>query len=221
MRTDDTRRTADAIRRDFPDAENAVIPDWNAPPSARVIDCVLSLNRRYESVVAPRVDRFVQEHPDVRSLRQLREMIDGFDSPAQFLKRILDMADARRAATLSGVVDYLLEVQQRFEGATELERLQAWAAWARPGDYLAANVRGFGLAGFQYMRILFGAHTTKPDRHIIRYVSQAVGRDVSDIEACYILEQAAESMNVPISSLDFLIWKAGSGGASSQGSPGS
>ena len=28
------------------------------------------------------------------------------------------------------------------------------------------GVRGFGLAGFQYMRMLFGAQTAKPDIHI-------------------------------------------------------
>jgi hypothetical protein len=64
------------------------------------------------------------------------------------------------------VIRYLLDVQADFKEQDEEARLHAWAEWARPGDYLALNVPGFGLAGFQYLRMLFNAQTAKPDVHI-------------------------------------------------------
>jgi hypothetical protein len=208
MRENDARLVATAIRRDFPNPEADAEPYWNGSPAAKIIDCVLSLNRPYRSVVAPRVNRFLEEHPEIRSCRQLREFMDRYASPAEFLEVVLNTRDARRASTLSGVLDYMLEAQHQFLDETEAARLRSWAKWARPGDYLAVNVPGFGLAGFQYLRLLFGAETTKPDVHIIGYVSEAVGREVSDAEAIYILEQAADLVDVPLSRLDSVIWKS-------------
>lgn len=51
-------------------------------------------------------------------------------------------------------------------------RLRRLARWAPPCDYLVVGVAGFGLAGFQYLRRLFGAETTKPGVHVMRYVAR-------------------------------------------------
>jgi hypothetical protein len=70
-------------------------------------------------------------------------------------------------------------------------------------------VPGFGLGGFQYLRMLFGAQTTKPDVHIIRFVSEAIGRKIADIKALYLLERAAKQAGLPIRELDITIWETG------------
>jgi len=72
----------------------------------------------------------------------------------------------------------------------ELEQLRQWVVSARPSDYQTLRIRAFGQAGFQYLRMLFGANTTKPDVHICRYVQVALGRHVSDTEALSLLEEA-------------------------------
>jgi hypothetical protein len=43
-------------------------------PALNVIDCVLSLNRKYDTFVRPRIDLFVKNHPDIKSLEDLRKL---------------------------------------------------------------------------------------------------------------------------------------------------
>ncbi len=176
-------------------------------PSQNVLDCVLSLNRPYNAVVLPRVQAFAQKHPQVRSLAELKALIAAFPTATAFCAAELNYKDARRAGTLTGVIDYLIDAQTEHEGADENERLARWAKWARPGDYLTVAVRGFGLAGFQYLRMLFGAQTTKPDVHVIAFVSEQLGRRVTDVQALHLLERAARLAGLPLREVDAEIWK--------------
>ena len=202
-------RLAEILRQQFAAVSSTSDEIWSQSPVAKVIDCVLSLNRPYDRVVQPRVQRFIRNHPDVEALSQLRALMTHYPRLLDFSEKELDYRDQDRAEVLFGVIDYLLDVQQDHAGNTETERLERWAAWARPGDYLAVGVRGFGLAGFQYLRMLFGAQTTKPDVHIIRFVSKHVGRQVTNIQALYLLERAAKRAGRPIRELDIAIWQAG------------
>jgi hypothetical protein len=72
---------------------------------------------------------------------------------------------------------------------------------------MVQRIRGFALAGYQYLRMLFGANTTKPDDHICRYVSRCVGRTVSDVEALTLLEGASAISDVRLRDLDTTIWE--------------
>jgi len=206
MREADAQRLTDAIKHDFPRIEPDTGFPWDANPPVKIVDCVLSLNRRYYAVVRPRVLEFRHRFASVTSCADLRELIGGFAAPSAFLEQTLRTRDARRAETLVGVTNYAIDIQRRFAGTSEEERLRQWALWARPGDYLSVGVPGFGLAGFQYLRMLFGAQTTKPDVHIVGYVSKVLGRTVSDIGALYTLERAAEIANLPLRWLDAAIW---------------
>jgi hypothetical protein len=105
------------------------------------------------------------------------------------------------------VVDFLLGIVAATPGTSELERLERWALHAHPGDFRSLGIRGFGLAGFQYLRMLFGASTTKPDVHIRRYVAAAVGRPVSDVQALTLMEEAAARAGVPLRDADTTIWE--------------
>ncbi len=210
----DARTLVPAIVRDFPAVRPPVQVVWRSIPPIKVIDCVLSLNRRYESFVVPRVRAFAERFPAILGCADLLELIGTYSSPAAFASDALEFGGGARGRTVHGVVQFALDAQSRFGGATEDDRLSAWAHAARPGDYLAVGVRGFGLAGFQYLRMLFGAETTKPDVHVVRYVSKVLGRAVSDVHALYALERAAELSGAAIRSLDAAIWDAGSAAAS-------
>jgi hypothetical protein len=128
----------------------------------------------------------------------------------EYCSRHLNYNHPRRERTLRGVVGFLLRVQPRYEGATEWEKMQAWAASARPEDHASIGVTGFGLAGLQYLRMLFGVQTTKPDVHVTQFVSDAVGRRVNDITALALLEAAAAKAGLPLREVDGAIWDAGS-----------
>lgn len=212
----DAAQLAERIKADFPSARVPDDPPWLRTAAAKVIDCVLSLRKPYTTVVVPRVQRFVSERPDITSCTDLRAAIDAVESPQMFLADALSMRSPGKAAMLSGVVDYLLDIQSRFDEPTEERRLRAWALWVRPGDYLTLDVLGFKLAGFQYLRILFGADTVKPDMHILRYVESVLGRPIigradREVRAVYALERAGELLGRSVRSIDVALWERGSG----------
>ena len=74
------------------------------------------------------------------------------------------------------------------------------------------NIRGFAIAGFQYLRMLFGADTTKPDRYIIGFVSDILNRRVSAIESLLLLEAASERVGLSVRDVDSYIWNRGARG---------
>ena len=207
----DARRVAERITTDFTTIRNPDHWIWRQTPAAKVIDCVLSLRKKYATVVVPRVREFVERHPTVRSCDDLLALIAEHESPAAFIADQLRMRSPDKGAAIAGVAAYLVDMQQRFDHADEEQRLQAWAQWARPGDYLAVDVHRFGLAGFQYLRMLFGASTVKPDVHILNYLTEVLGRRVTDVQAVYILERAAELAGIDAIKLDVTIWERGSG----------
>lgn len=89
----------------------------------------------------------------------------------------------------------------------------------RPSDSAYVGVMGFGPAGFQYLRMLFGAQTTKPEVHIRRFVSAAVGSPVSDVQALNLLETAGKLLDYPLAVLDYAIWEQLARGSSASEDP--
>ncbi len=179
---------------------------WPHPP-LNVLDCILSLHRRYKTTVLPRVERFAKNHPDIVELHQLRDLINRYESPDQFSIYELDYYDAQRAMTLQGVVDVLIEIQPLYQGDTERQRLHTWAIQSKPKEVHLFGVKGFGLAGFQYLCMLFGAQTTKPDTHIRTFVTVVLGHKVGDFKMLELLEEAARCANLPLREVDHAIWE--------------
>lgn len=203
----DVDRLADALQRDFPDAKPSQDRAWSRSPALRVIDCVLSLNRRYDDFVVPRLDRFEHEQPHVTSIHSLRALVDSYQSPADFSIAALHYNHRERAEILSKVIDFCLGIVTNAPADTEEWRLQQWAQSAEPKGYSVLGIPGFALSGFQYLRMLFGANTAKPDVHIRDYVSAAVNRRVSDLEALYLLEAAARKRSISLRNADTNIWE--------------
>lgn len=199
-------KLTDHLKAKFSKGDFKDMPGWKSP-ALDVIDCVLSLNRRYEGFVLPRVKRFARRHPDVSSLQALLSLIKTYKTHHEFSIYELDYRDEKRANTLVGVIQYLISIQEKYEGATELARLENWARSVKPSDYLSVGVPGFGISGFQYLRMRFGADTVKPDVHIINFVSEVVGRRIDGVLAITVLEEAARKANLPVRQLDGTIWE--------------
>ncbi len=203
----DSDRLRNALRRDFPNVVPSIDRAWSRAPALRVIDCVLSLNRNYDRFVVPRLNAFEHRFPQAISICQLRDLIASYDSPDAFVRDALNYRHADRAQTLSQVVEYVVGTVVGNRQIEELERLRQWVVVARPSDYQTLGIRGFGLAGFQYLRMLFGANTTKPDVHICRYVQVALGRRVPDTEALTLLEEAVRGDSIKLRDIDTMIWE--------------
>jgi hypothetical protein len=180
-------------------------PAWSCAPALRVIDCVLALNRPYDSFVVKRLNKFECDHPAVRTISDLYQMLTSCVSPHQFMLDNLSYNDEERASTLDAVVKWLVTISGRDSEQQQLLNLESWAKSSQPQEYSRISIRGFGLAGFQYLRMLFGANTTKPDIYICRFVESNVGHRVSPIQALRLLESAASSVGISLRDLDSTI----------------
>ena len=205
----DIELLTNALHSCFPSPPKQTENGWGKPV-LNVLDGVLSLNRNYDKIVLPRLRYFAHKHPGISTLADLHTAISSHPSPADFLTAELRYNDPQRASILQEVITYLLDIQHDFDGSTENERLRAWAEWAHPGDFaFAGGVPGFALAGFQYLRVLFGANTTKPDSSICRFVSDSIGRKVGPAEALLLLERAAKRANLCIRDISSAIGNLG------------
>ncbi len=185
---------------------------WKRPPAVRVIDCVLSLNRNYDKFVVPRLDRFELRHPTVKTVEDLDKEISQYRTPNEFMRRTLDTNFEQRAQILAAVARWAVSIAGTGIDAEQFQRLQKWAAAAHPSDYKTLRIAGFGLSGFQYLRMLFGADTTKPDLRIRQWVTWAISPDgsrglVSDIVALALMEDATRQLGLSLRDADATIWR--------------
>lgn len=187
------------------------------PPAVKIINCVLSLRRNYKKVVLPRVQKFQASHPEVESCEHLVACIESYSGPRGFMCQELDLDSARTGRILLEVTRFLLKEKRAYKGATDADRLAAWARAARPEGHQQMGVRGFGLAGFQYLRMLFGADTAKPDVHIVNFVRKHVRPSVSPLHALNLLERTALLVRKPVRTLDGIIWELGASGNARSG----
>ena len=189
---------AEAMLRDYPNVRPSADNAWKRSDAARVIDCVLSLNRNYDRFVVPRVKMFEKKHPSVTRVSTLRDLILSCSSPHEFVQQHLSYNHATRANTLMAVVNYL----------TTVGDLREWARTVAPSDYKNVGIHGFGIAGWQYLRMLFDADTVKPDIRIRQYVEKVLGVQVSDPSKLLLLfEAAAKKTGMSCKDLDNAIWE--------------
>ena len=205
----DIDAVAEGIRRLGPNVRGfgTVDPAWARPPAVLVIDCVLSLNRKYDGFVVPRLKEFMSTHPGIRQVTDLANLIAGYPTPHAFQQEELNYNYEDRANTLQSVVKFVCKIVEESPTVSEEEALKQWAIQANPEEYQTLNIRGFGIAGFQYLRMLFGADTTKPDVHIIRFVSNLLNRNVSAIEALHLLEASSTRLELSVRDVDTYIWQ--------------
>ena len=199
------------IARDIP-ATVTEGPEWSNPPAVKVIDCVLSLNRKYDGFVVPRLRTFMNNHPDTQRVVELVNLMDSYPTPHAFMQQELNYNHEDRAKILQSVARHVYSTVEGASIASEEAVLKQWAVQANPQDYRTLSIRGFGLAGFQYLRMLFGAQTTKPDIYIKRFVSDILNRKVSDVKSLYLLEAASKRIDLPIRTADNFIWNRGARG---------
>ncbi len=205
---DDLRYLVTALLKIKPSIQKSTRPEWRRDSALRVIDCVLSLNRKYISFVVPRLESFERHYPKVRTVADLKRKIASFETPSKFVSQCLNYNHDARAKTLANVVDWLSTVSGNGNYDEQALSLKQWAENAKPGDHVGLGISGFGLGGFQYLRMLFGANTTKPDTHIQQFVASCVGHKVSDVKALALMDAAASEAGVSLRDLDTTVWES-------------
>jgi hypothetical protein len=204
-------KIVDYLKTKYPDSVPNSDYDWKNP-ALNILDCVLSLNRKYNEFVKPRINYFRSLNPKCYLIEDLLELFNrhSFNFEA-FTKQELNYNHAQRGELIFNVCKFLLKEISRYDDNEQLHKLRRWAIEAKPGDSINLGIHGFGLSGFQYLRMLYGAQTAKPDRHIRDFISEIICRKVNDVEALELIERASNQLHFPLRDLDYEIWKFKSG----------
>jgi len=167
-------------------------------------DVVLSANRHYEEFVRPRVGLLKElAIPDLATLIQLIDTL-GVDTFCLYW----NYRHPERVRILCDLAGRCLELLSDSEEGDEVERLRVWAQYSTTDDFsFFTDIPGFGFVSFQYLRILLGANTIKPDVHISNFIYQATGQRLSAPKLIDLLEAVATKMEVSASALDHAIWR--------------
>jgi hypothetical protein len=121
----DTSLLVEALRHSFPTPPRRGFASWSVPP-LNVLDCVLSLNRRYDTFCKPRVQQFANRHPEVDTLARLLRLIDKYSTPFEFFIEELDYRDEKRAVTLVGLLtSYGQNIQPNLGAESKTSKLPA------------------------------------------------------------------------------------------------
>ncbi len=170
-----------------------------------VCDAVLSIHRKYKEFVLPRIDILRQKNLDQKSLSELVKLIETKGDMA--FTRVWDYEYLDRVKTLKNLASRFLEMKQTSSISGDLEALHEWGRTTAVEDFDRFTVPGIGLATFQYLRILCGSETVKPDIHLRQAVADGLNRKISDDrKVIALLEAAARKMGVPAKRLDYAIW---------------
>ncbi len=144
-----------------------------------------------------------QHYREIRTLDDLEAVLDRFsedregnDELAQYL---WGNHHWRRAQELRGLVRYFRE-----RNVTTLRRLRTWATKSQQEDFVG-HIKGLGPAVYRSLAMRMGVDTVKPDVHVLRFVSAAIGRTATQAEAVEGLTEAAARLGVPARDLDWSV----------------
>lgn len=173
---------------------------WAGQIEAALIDAVLSISARYGSdtngvrgAVARYRTAVGSERPDdlARLAHHDPEVLQGILNDQRISGRT-------KASAILEAANNLLDIGVKT------------AADLNPQDPAQKNayvsVHGLGWVTWEYFGMLLGKPGIKADRWIVRFVSRALGRDVSAAEAKSLLVDAADALSATPTELDHAIW---------------
>jgi len=144
-----------------------------------------------------------QHDREIRTLDDLEAVLDRFpedregnDELAQYL---WGNHHWRRAQELRGLVRYFRE-----RNVTTLRQLRTWATKSQQEDFVG-HIKGLGPAVYRSLAMRMGVDTVKPDVHVLRFVSAAIGRTATQAEAVEGLTEAAARLGLPARDLDWSV----------------
>ncbi len=169
------------------------------------LDSVLSINRKYYTFVVPRIIYFQNKYPNITRLGDLIKLID--DVGIEGFKECWNYNHPDRVKILYDLCNRLIKISNLYEDKNELISLRKWADHSSVSNYDDFRVAGIGFTTFQYIRMLLGANTVKPDVHIKNKISEIVGRKVNDRYAVELFESVCNELKLNIADVEHYIWK--------------
>ena len=204
------------IRQIAPDPlprDNTVL---DQSPAVKVINSVLSLGLGYRKV-KPKLDAFQKKNPDVRQVTELAAFIEkDYQTHIDFLNKEFGYKhkpkSIRKANAINSVCEKLCDIINASPSVPEEDAIRQWALQAKPKGYRVWDIKEFRIAGFQWLRMLFGADTTKPDRHILNFLADTLNEkfpqtsDKKKLEAVDLIEETSAHSEFSARDIDRIIW---------------
>ena len=113
-----------------------------------------------------------------------------------------------RAAQLRALTTYFATI-----GVTNQDALRDWAARSDFRRDFEGQVKGLGIAVYQWLVMRQGVGTVKPDVHLHRFAEAALARRLTDVEVIDVVTGAASTLGIKAYELDWRIWEAQRQGA--------
>ena len=185
-------------------------------PVVKVLNSVLSLGMDYRRVIEPKLDAFQDKTPDVRQVTELAAVIKDYETPIDFLSKEFNYKpkpkSIRKANAINSICEKLCGIINASPSVPEADAIRQWALQAKPEGYHIWNIKEFRLTGFQWLRVLFGADTSKPDKHILNFLADTLNEkfpqtsEKKKLEAVDLIEEASAHSEFSARDIDRIIW---------------
>jgi hypothetical protein len=172
-------------------------------PVLILIDAVLSMNRKYDSFVVPRIE--IIKKSGIKTLEGALQTIEK-EGVSGFCK-IWNYNHPERVEILKRLINKYLLVKKELKIDDDLTALKEWGRKSTVENYEDFNVKGIGFVTYQYLRLMCGADTTKPDIHLKRAVKEGTGQSLSEAETVQVVELTAKEIKVKARQLDYALWR--------------
>ena len=206
VKKEDIVAVASRLKAVSPDLYDGDYGDRYDLPAVKVINSVISQGLNYKTTIYPRLVDFKKNRPDVKSVRQLADLMASYTTPLDFLTKEVDLGNQVKAGAIDGLVKYLCGVVEASPTVPEEETLKQWAIHVEPDGYKELNIKGVKIATFQWLRMLFGADTSKPDVHIMNFINDTIDQKLSESECVLLIEGVASYLEVSERDVDGAIW---------------
>lgn len=171
-------------------------------PILILCDAVLSMNRKYEGFVVPRIKLI--EKSNINTLTQLNNIIT--QGGIEAFSKVWNYKDPKRVEILQNLTRKFLQLKEYYKLDNDLDVLHEWGASTKPQEWESFGIKGIGFTTYQYLRILCGANTIKPDVHIKRAFLEGVGVNKPLGEIVEVIEETAKHLNIQAKQLDYALW---------------
>jgi hypothetical protein len=189
-----------SLNLDFNQAPNEFNYD---NPVLILVDAVLSMNRKYDSFVVPRVELIRKR--GIKTLEEALKTIEG-EGINGFCK-IWNYNHPERVEILKRLINRYLQVKKDLKIDDDLTALKEWGRRSTVRDYKDLNVKGIGFVTYQYLRLMCGADTTKPDIHLKRAVKEGTGENLPLEEVVQVVEETSKKLGIKARQLDYALWR--------------
>jgi hypothetical protein len=127
MRSTEICKTGELIREV---AKKHLVGQWANTPAEDLLNTVLAIRQKWTETVEPRLDAFRRNYPNVKTIYDLKKLIDSM-SEYDFCDKVFDMkikeTPNRRYEMLRGMVTSFIQYQEEKGFSSDLEAMKDWA----------------------------------------------------------------------------------------------